>query len=122
MSALRYRQAVATTPGSAAALNGSFGGAVGSSQSANWKPVSHRPFGDNSVSTWSRWPVIVPNEARRSATSPYASYSAQGTQTPASLHRQVDSRGRPGRGVSNLRASGTCLLYTSPSPRDGLLS
>src|SRR5699024_1333424 len=54
----RIRQAVATTPLSAFAAPGSCGEASGSSQSPNWKPVSHRPLGDSARSTNSRWSTM----------------------------------------------------------------
>src|SRR5699024_6951490 len=54
----RIRQAVATTPLSAFAAPGSCGEASGSSQSPNWKPVSHRPLWDRARSTDSRWSTM----------------------------------------------------------------
>ena len=38
------------------------------------------------------------------------------------VHQRVDFDGRGRMTVEHLRGPNTCLLYTSPSPRDGLLS
>ncbi len=95
----RYRQAVATTPGSALARHGWSGGASGSSQSPNWKPSSHTPGGRQLA----RHPahvrahrVVLPLEHRRVA--------VRLVERPRHPHRRVapDRRGvhrrQPGRG------------------------
>ena len=77
---------MATTPLSAFASHGWSGGASGSSQSPNWKPLSHRPLGESSDSTrrtWAAMDVVLVLAAP--SRSPYACHSAHGTHTAASL-------------------------------------
>ena len=90
------------------AAHGWSGGASGSSQSPNWNPWSQTPSSDTFEATRRTCAHIESYCRSSTAGSPYASYSAHGTHTAASLHTAaVSTGGSPGGGGIRFSTSGT---------------
>ena len=92
------------------------GGAVGSSQSPSWKPVSQSPVSETRSTQVRTCRAIEGWHSSSTLTSPYASHNAQGTQTPASLQIAVGvSDGQPVGLSSRFTTSGTTSGTTPPA-------
>ena len=68
---------------------------------------------------WRHYVDSTPNESKMAILDKILQRKA--SQSIYTLKREDGSYTRPGKETINLLMS-TCLLYTSPSPRDGLLS
>src|SRR3954454_22658783 len=99
---------------SALARKGFSGGAVGSSQSPSWKPVSHNPLPEVRAAQVRTCSAMVEWNCSRIARLPYVSHSAHGTHTAASPQIEVGvSDGQPGLVCSSLITLGT-ISGTTP--------